>query len=298
MTLEPLSLDQLKLVLAVVEEGSFSAAARRFNRAQSAVSYAVQMLEQQLGLALFDRGGHRPRPTEAARMLLGEIEAIVGRAERLRGRARAIATGLEPELGVVIDIAFPMEATADLMAAFREAFPAVPARLFVDRLGGVQELVLEGQAAIGVGIAHPNLPPALTGYRLRPIAMLPVVAPDHPLARAAAPLSRAALEEHVQLVLSDRTQRSEGQDFFVLSPLNWRIADLGAKLALLRRGVGWGRMPRHMVAADLAEGRLVRLAIDGLPAEGDAAPLLVFHHHDRPLGPAGQWLLRRIRATA
>ena len=298
MKLEGLSLDQLKVVLAVVEEGSFSAAARRFNRAQSAVSYAVQMLEEQLGLTLFDRSGHRPRPTEAARSLLGEIDAIVSRAERLRGRARSMATGLEPELGIVIDIAFPMAATADLMAAFRQAFPGVPARLHVDRLGGVQELVLEGQAAIGVGIAHPDLPPALVGYRLRPIRMVPVAAPDHPLARADAPLARATLETHVQLVLSDRTQRSEGQEFFVLSPQTWRIADLGAKQALLRRGVGWGRMPAHMVAADLAEGRLVRLAIDGLPPEGDAAPLVAFHHADRPIGPAGTWLLERIRATA
>jgi DNA-binding transcriptional LysR family regulator len=62
------SFDQLQVMLAVVEEGSFSGAARRLNRAQSAITYAVQRLEEQLGVALFDRAATaRPSPKQGGR---------------------------------------------------------------------------------------------------------------------------------------------------------------------------------------------------------------------------------------
>lgn len=67
------TLDQLKVFLAVVETGSFTAAAKRLRRAVSAISYAIATLEQQLGLELFDRQGSRtPALTEAGVAMLPE----------------------------------------------------------------------------------------------------------------------------------------------------------------------------------------------------------------------------------
>jgi DNA-binding transcriptional LysR family regulator len=63
-------------------------------------------------------------------------------------------------------------------------------------------------------------------------------------------------DKHVQLVLTDRSDRSAGQGFGVHAAATWRLADLSTKHAFLRNGVGWGNMPQHMVSSDLAGGRL------------------------------------------
>src|SRR3712207_9451901 len=107
MNIDSVSLDQLRVFMAVVEEGSFSGAARRFGRAQSAVSYTIATLEQQLGVELFDRTGYRPKLTQAGEVLRGEITEIVSRADRLKSQALAMSRGLEPEIAFVADVMFP-----------------------------------------------------------------------------------------------------------------------------------------------------------------------------------------------
>jgi DNA-binding transcriptional LysR family regulator len=76
MIADGLTLDQLQVFLAVAESGSFSAAARMLGRAQSAVTYAVQRLEQQVGTQLFDRSGYRPTLSAAGQALLPRARRI------------------------------------------------------------------------------------------------------------------------------------------------------------------------------------------------------------------------------
>lgn len=294
MNIDPVSLDQLRVVLAVVEAGSFTAAAKRLRRAQSAVSQAVMTLERQLGVALFDRDGYRPVPTPAGRALLAEIRSIVERSERLRAQASAIASGLEPELAVVLDAVYPMRAFAQILAEFRERFPTVSVRLFVEALGGVVEKVTDGTCALGVLATMPQLPAGLAGHALRSVQMVPVAAAASPLARIGGRISEAVLRDHTQIVLSDRSRLTEGRDFWVLSPRTWRVGDLSSKRELLLAGLGWGMMPRHMVADDLDRGDLVRLAIESVP-DTDHLPAFAFHRAGEVPGPAAAWMLDRLR---
>src|SRR3712207_4721026 len=85
--LDALTLDQMRVFAAVADSGSFRAAAARLSRAQSAVSHAVATLEGQLGLAVFDRSGHRPRLTPEGRALLAEVRAILTKVDAEIGRA-------------------------------------------------------------------------------------------------------------------------------------------------------------------------------------------------------------------
>jgi DNA-binding transcriptional LysR family regulator len=98
----------------------------------------------------------------------------------------------------------------------------------------------------------------------------------------------------VQLVLTDRSTLTEGQDFGVLALRTWRLGDLGAKHALLLAGLGWGNMPTEMVADDLAAGRLVRLSLAEAPEH--RYPIGLIHRTDSPPGPAGAWLAERLAA--
>src|SRR5579871_6358986 len=101
--MNPLTLDQIQLFLTVVDEGSFTKAATRFNRARSAVTYAIQKLEAQIGLPLFDRNAYRPTLTEAGRTLLWRARRIADESDAFQQTAQSLASGLEAELTIVMD---------------------------------------------------------------------------------------------------------------------------------------------------------------------------------------------------
>lgn len=288
------TLDQLHVLAAVAESGSFSAAARRLNRAQSVISYTIANLEAQLGLALFTRDGRRPKLTEAGRALVADARRVRLLVDELRARAAALRQGLEAELGLAVDVMFP---TARLVAAlddFARDFPTVGLRLRIEALGGVAQLVLDGTCRLGVSGWMGAVPGALERRAIGAVRLIPVAAPGHPLAHAATPISSAVLREQVQLVLTDRTTLTAGQEFGVLALRTWRLGDLGAKHALLLAGLGWGNMPEAMVAADLAAGRLVRLELAEAPEY--RYPISLIHRTDAPPGPAGAWLAERLAA--
>ena len=286
------TLDQLRVLLAVAESGSFSAAAKRLRRAQSVVSYAIANLEAQLGLVLFARGHRRAVLTEAGRVVLADARRVSAIIDELRARAGGLTAGLEAEVALAVDVMFPTAQLVAALEAFARAFPTVALRLRVETLGTVIQLVLEGTCGLGISGPSGIHPDGLERRLILTIDLIPVVAPGHPLTQLPPPLPDAAFHEHTQLVLSDRSALTEGRDFGVLSLRTWRLGDLGAKHALLRAGLGWGNMPAHMVQDDLAGGRLVRL----LPAAPVALgfPLLLIHRAAAPPGPAGQWLADRL----
>lgn len=288
------TLDQLAAFLAVVEAGSFNAAARRLGRAVSVVSYAITTLEAQLGVALFDReGSRRPVLTEAGKTVLGHARGITDAVDALVGGVRALNQGLESELTLAVDVMVPQHRLAALLRDFQAAFPTVDLRLHVESLGAVAELVIDGRAQIGV--AGPVLADhqELHGCMLGSLDLVPVAAPSHALAQRA--IAPGDARRYRQLVLADRSRLTEGQDFAVFGTRSWRLGDLGAKHALLREGIGWGGMPRWMVADDLAAGRLVSLAV---PEWQDRTyPLRAIWRRDCPPGPARCWLLDRLTET-
>lgn len=289
-----LTLDQIQLFLAVVDAGSFSKAAKKLNRAQSAVTYGIQKLEAQIDMPLFDRATYRPSLTEAGQTLLLRARRIAEEANAFRESARSLAGGLEPELTIVLDSMFPMAPVVEALRAFTERFPTVPPRVYVQSLGAAAELVLEGACMIGL---FPLLFSDIAVFRSFPlltIDLIPVVAPDHPLAAIEGPIETHALQQHVQLVLTDRSTLTAGRDYGVLSGRSWRLADLGAKQSMLLAGLGWGTMPSHMVQDDIERGRLKVIQ----PVEFDPrlAHLVMGAAYlaDRRLGPAGQWMINHL----
>ncbi|MDB5704634.1 MAG: bacterial regulatory helix-turn-helix, lysR family protein [Sphingomonas bacterium] len=296
--LDGVSLDQLRTFLAAADAGSFSAAGRRLGRAQSVVSQTLGALERQLGVQLFDRSARYPMLTDAGTALVPEARAVAGRMDVFKARARDLAGGLEAELSVAIDVMFPIQIFTHAVTDFQATFPHTPLRVDVEALGAVIQPVIDRRCAFAVVGTLPLVPPELAQERLLSISMLMVAAPGHPLATRPGPIPRADLAEHVQLVLTDRSDLSRGKEFGVLSPKTWRLADLGAKLAFLRAGLGWGSMPSFMVEADLAEGRLVELAVEDAWPEGNLITMFAVHRRDTPPGPAGRWLIERLKGTA
>jgi DNA-binding transcriptional LysR family regulator len=295
--LDSLTLDQIRLFLAVADTGSFSKAAKQLTRAQSAVTYGIQKLEAQFGIPLFDRTTYRPALTEAGRALLPRARRIAEETNAFRDTARSLASGLEAELTIVLDSMFPMPAVVKALRAFTAKFPTVPPRVYVQSLGASAELVLDGTCMIGLLQLFFSDIALLKRFPLLSIDLIPVVAPDHPLAALEGPIDTHVLHRHVQLVLADRSSLTAGRDYCVVSGRAWRLADLGAKHSMLLAGLGWGNMPSHMVQNDIAQGRLKVIR----PVEFDSrvAQLVMCGAYlaDHRLGPAGQWMIDHLSAV-
>lgn len=282
------SLDQLRIFLKVVEEGSFGAAARQMNRAVSAISYGIAQLEAQLGVSLFEREGSRkPVLTKAGEGLLADARRVADGVDSLLAKTRSLHAGLESTVSLVIDVMVPGEVTAQVLAAFRKHYPTVALNLRVEGLGAVAQCLLDEGAQVAIGGPTIGDAPQLERQTIGEVELVPVAAPNHPLAVNS--IAPGESRKHLQLVLSDRSTRTKGREFSVLSQLTWRLGDLGAKHSLLKQGLGWGNMPLEMVMADLREGRLVKLDLPEKP--GDQYPLFALWRRDTMLGPASSWLI-------
>jgi DNA-binding transcriptional LysR family regulator len=293
--LDGVSLDQLRTFIAAADEGSFSAAGRRLRRAQSVVSQTLANLEGQLGVKLFDRSGHLPVLTDQGRALLADARAVAGDVDLLKARAKSLAGGLEPELSVAVDVMFPDAALTDAVAAFQKEFPATLLRFDIES-SAVIEPVLDGRCTIGVVGSWALVPPQLTYEALLTVRIPMVVSPGHPLATRRGRIPITVLAEHIQISHIDpgdmtRVLGAAREKY----PKVWRLSHLGAKLAFVRAGLGFGGMPLHTIQADLASGALVEIMAEDAPPGGHVTEMGAIYRTDSPPGPAGRWFIDRLK---
>ena len=287
--IDPLTLDQMRVLVAVAETGSFSAAARKLNRVQSAISQAIQTMEATLGLALFDRSSKKPVLTDAGAAIVADCEALLIQAVALKARAQSIVDGVEPALTLAVDAIFPMPVLREGLAAFKAMFPCVPATVFTEELGGALETLRAGEARMAICPLPGGATPDLSVEFLATVPFAPVVAAGHPLADAVGPLRREDLEPYVQLVLTGRTAYARNLSGGIVGRQLWRFADLATRLDFLLAGFGWCNMPLHMVDSEIRAGHLQRLVL--ADQQTPEFPMFVVSERGRQIGHAARWLI-------
>ena len=287
-----LTLDQLRVLVTIRDEGSFSAAARALGRVQSAVSQAVKAVEEAHGVALFDRRTHRPTLTAVGAVLVEQARTVLATADRFAAIAAATRAGLEPSLALAIDPLVPTSPLIASLRALQEKFPDLAVSFSTEGVSGAERRLRDGSASLAFCLLLPAPPDDLTVYPITELRLVPVVAAHHPLAGRT--LTRADLEAHVQLVLASTA--NEDESYGVVSSRVWRFVDLGRRLDFLLAGFGWCKMPPYLVVSHLAAGRLVELDLtDETIAPTRALPVYAAHVRDRHLGRGGRWLLDDLR---
>ena len=293
--LDRLTLDQLRVLVTVAETGSFSAAARKLGRVQSAVSQSIQTLEELLEIALFDRSRRTPVLTEAGRVIIEDARHLLRGTENLRARARSIAGEIEPDIAIAVEHTFPRDVLVASLGAFAERFPDLPVTLFTETYGGGERRLRDGSARLAIYPAEFGAPTDLASELLYVVRLVPVVAADHPLAALKPPLSLSQLQPYLQLIRADNQRPSTGYFGGLLSSRLWRFSDMRTRLEFLLDGLGWSLMPLHLVQPHLDSGALKMLGLRVVGPLSMQSPLHVAHLPSRPPGQAGRWLIEDMR---
>jgi DNA-binding transcriptional LysR family regulator len=290
--LDPLTLDQLRVLVAIAETGSFSAAARRLQRAQSAISQAAQAAENTLQVQFFDRSAKLPKLTDAGRILIEDAKSLLKGVAAFRSRAEEIVGGVEPELTIAVDHFMPRGPATKALRALRERFPDLPVTLLTEGMGAVERHLRSGTARLAIYPAEITRDSDFQSEFLVDIAMVPVVSSDHPLAKVNGRLSREELGDHVQLLLTDWAPPGSWP-LGMMSHKLWRFADLNTRLNFLIEGFGWCYMPLSIVQPHITEGLLKRLRLTEMDQFNLA--LHVVHERGRSPGIAGRWMIDQLK---
>jgi DNA-binding transcriptional LysR family regulator len=278
--------DQLSAFLRVASEGSFTAASASLHKSQPAVSKLVRNLERELGLQLFDREAYRATLTEAGRRFFERARAVLDSTEALRGFALELAGEAEPSVRLAVDAVAPLDTVTDVLRAVQERFPAVRIELRTERLSGAVEALREQAADLAVSTTLGVERSRLEIRHFARVRIVPVARADHPLAGGATPTPEA-LRGYAQIILRDSALGESSVSLNVLAGgLRWTVTDVAAKKELIAAGMGWGGLPEHVVAPELASGALV--ALDVPEFEAETMELFAMRLRDRAYGIVGR----------
>lgn len=253
-----------RMLDAIARAGSFAGAARELGLVPSALSYRVRQIEDALDVLLFDRSTRQARPTPAGAELLAEGERLKREVDAVVRRVKRVATGWEPELRIAADGAIDHGTLIDLCCDFFDTDPPTRLSLREEILSGTLAALTDGEVDLALGVTLETASNA--GLRARPLGrarFVYAVAPDHPLAHAAEPISDAELLPHRAIVLADSARDERSRSFGLLAGQpTFTVSSLQAKLDAQLRGLGAGFLPEPLARPHLQAGRLVARRIE------------------------------------
>ena len=284
--------DSLQAFVLAAELGSFSAAARRLGKAQSAVSTAIANLEIDTGLQLFDRSARSPVLTRAGQSMLPYAQSVLLGHREILAKAASMAEGQESSLCLAVEQGLHLAPLLTLLESFSSAFAQVSLELLSVGPNEAAGLLTQGRADLGLMTERESYP---EGFQFRGVGhtvLVPVCAANHPLT-ALDRVSSRDLRQHRQLLLRNRLARPQDQIGKAFGAMLWHAETPQMITELVMRGLGWAELPLPAVQPQIASGQLVRLHYSFQQSDLLAGIDVVWTER-RVLGQAGQWLQTQL----
>ena len=295
-----MDIKQLRHFTAVVDAGTMSAAAERLYITQPALTRSIKNLEGLLGAMLLERRSKGVVPTEAGHRLYRHAQFILNETERAKYDVAATAAGEQGQLSIGIGSMFAGPLAAEVLDVLSDRFP----KLFLTVKEALINELLQDLAEAKLDAALSFQPPIVTDDRVSfeaigTVTSYFVVSPDHPLAgrdtveiaelkdqrfafNKIVPMSSPIIEAFAKDGLSARKPVIEANSINLLK-------------ALALRGTYISFLPDQFIKAELAEGTLVPLPIEGTPT---VRPVGVFTTAGESAHPAVKHFCDVVREIA
>lgn len=250
------TLEQWQVLQTLVEAGSFSRAADQLARSQSSVSYALQGLQERLGLPLLQTVGRRAELTDAGQLLLSQAIPLIQSLKQLEARARSMGAGARTQISLCVDQVFPKPKLFQALRQFQQQWPDV--QVHVTEILRSESEVEQARAEADLYLLAEPPGGQLKGNHLLDLDFVAVAAVTHPLCQLEGPISQAQLASYALVALADRPQ----QRMELRRPRAiWSFTTIDAAIEAICHGVGYGWLPLFRVADRLALGELRQLPL-------------------------------------
>lgn len=281
------SLDQWATLVSVVESGSYARAAERLHKSQSTLTYAIQKLEEMVGVKAFEIRGRKAVLTPAGEVLYRRGKSLVEEAARLERAAGELAQGWEAEIRLAVEIIFPTWLLLRCLERFAAERPQTRIELLETVLGGNEEALVQGKVHFAIG---PVVPAGFIGDVLMPVRFVCMAAPDHPLHRLGRPATLDDLRQHRHLAIRDSGEQRSARGAW-LNENRWTVSGKATSIRAAVMGLGYAWYPEDSVREELERGTLKPLP---LLEGGERAATLHLVYADRDTAGPGARRLAQI----
>lgn len=277
-----IALEHLHVINVIHQEGSFRKASEKLFKARSAVSYSVKQVEEYYDIEIFSRDTYRPELTRSGKILLNKIQHLLNEANDFDVFARQMNSEVEAELRISISAIFPMEKVTELLGKLKEVFPKTIIHLDIETASG-ERMLLDGLVDIGIyGGFEQN---EQVQYRCIEHCQLPVFISKHFPVADKNNIGKKDLIKYPQVVVKSSYKTSPDTGI-VKDGLQWYVSDHHAKQALIRSGLGWGRLPLYEVIQEVQNKQLIQLS----NPKAMEVPIYVAKLKEKALGPVGMMI--------
>ncbi|HEY9278527.1 MAG TPA: LysR family transcriptional regulator [Eoetvoesiella sp.] len=285
MRIPKTTLDQWRVLQAIVDEGGYAQAAQALHRSQSSISYMVARLQEQLGMDLLVIEGRKARLTQNGKILLAEAVELLSRANSLEQLASNLQQGWEAEVRLAVDVAFPTPLLLQALTQFTRLVSTTRVQLTEVVLSGAEEALLGQQADIVVGT---RVPAGYLGNLLLDVEFVAVAHPNHPLHQLQRELLTEDLKRHMQIVVRDSGTVSPRDEGWLGAPERWTVTSMETSVAMVQDGLGFAWLPRHLLQKRLQAGSLWPLPLR--QGQVRQVPLYLIFGCTGQIGPATRQL--------
>ncbi len=290
--------DQLKVLDAVVRAGSFKGASEILHRTQPAISQAIKNLEQEFGVQLFSREKYRPCLTPEGEKFFHNARMVLSQTERLEALGHEMGMGQEAEVGIALDSLCPMPAVLKTCEEIISRFSDTKFQLMAEYWSGSMERLLNRDVDIAIAPLLDEPVYQLEAVPLMSVILTPVAAPQFAAAKVEHELNKEEICRYVHVLVQDSARRTLSQRLKNLLDVGntWLVSDHATKKEILLAGLGWGRLPEHLISQELETRQLVPIRNRYLKRERFIIHLI--RKNDRPIGPVTRKLWDALLSTA
>lgn len=290
-----MTLEQLRVLQAIITEGTFHGAAARLNKSQPALSHMMKKLEETVGFKILSRENYRPSLSENGALFYRKALRVLEEANALYELSKQLGGEMEAELHLVVTATCNLSPLLSLLHQLRLDFPHTHVRLSIESMGGPVERLMEEKADLVIATMDGISPQEVKATPFQEVRIIPVCHRDYPAAQIPVNNSSARMSDFTQIVVSDSSHGAyeQSRDLLPENP-KWTVSDFASKKAIILSQMGWGGLPEHLIQEELESGKLVALKLDRFPIR--VSQLMLMQRRDSSLGPVGQSLWQRLKA--
>lgn len=286
------TLEQWRVFQAIIDQGGYAQAATYLHRSQSAVSYSMTRLQEQLGIALLKIEGRKAHLTKQGRILLQRSHKLINDAGEIENFAHHLSQGREAEINLVVDAAFPNDLLMSALAKFSKRSQGTRVQLQEVILSGATDALVSNKADLVIGV---ETPANFLSDPLINIELIAVARPDHPLLQLEREITSTDLAQHTHVVIKDSGQSEKMDVGWLSSQDRWTVSSIESALTAIEHGLGYGWIPTNRLVEPLGNGTLKPLLLE--QGSKYKAFLFMSFGHPNNIGPATRELAEIIKNT-